>query len=308
VRGKFQIYLVRNNAPSVESLWVERLEFLTGFTKDDMETATFNKFREIVYEKSGISLGKGKEALVSARVGKRMRALEIEDYKAYLQYLLSDKSGDEIVQLIDAISTNVTSFFRESDHFEFIKPVVSEWLSQKQRRFRFWSAACSTGEEPYSLAMTLLETMKEHSKQTDIKILATDISTGVLGRCMAGTYTKEKLENVPSVYRKLYFDESLTDHGVSYTIKKALKDLIVFQRFNLIRQTFPMRGPFDMILCRNVMIYFDQVVRKNLIKNFHHLLRKGGYLIVGHAESLAGLEGGFRVVRPSIYVKHENGK
>ena len=266
-----------------------------------MDRLTFNKLREIVYDHGGIALREGKEALVSARVGKRMRALGIQDHRTYLQYVTQDKSGEEVVQLLDAISTNVTNFFRESDHFAFLGNVFSEWLSRGQRRFRFWSAACSTGEEAYSLAMTLLDTM--HGLSVDSRILATDISTRAVEISMTGVYPKEKIKDVPLSLRARYFD-LLGDHAITlYAAKRVLREMIVFKRLNLAGPPFPMRGPLDAVFCRNVMIYFDNEVRRNLLAEIHRLLRPGGYLMVGHAESLTGLRSPFKTVKPSIYLK-----
>src|SRR5690349_11738643 len=143
-----------------------------------MDKKTFDSFRDFIYQASGISLGANKEALVCARVGKRMRAVGIGDYKGYLDYVMRDQSGAEVVQLLDAVSTNVTNFFREPEHFDFVQTAMQRWIGAGQRRFRFWSAASSTGEEPYTLAMTLLETTG--TQTLDLKILATDISTRVL--------------------------------------------------------------------------------------------------------------------------------
>ncbi len=242
-----------------------------------------------------------KEALVCARIGKRMRSLGIHDYRTYLWYVMQDKSGEETIYLIDAISTNVTGFFREADHFDFLREAVSEWLAQGQRRFRFWSAACSTGEEPYSLAMTLLETV--NNPNIDIKILATDISTRALDKCRRGTYDEERMEPVPPALRESYFDRHRDEQGIYYTAKGALKNLIVFKRLNLSTPPFPMRGPLDAIFCRNVMIYFDDNVRINLLADMYRLLKPSGYLMVGHAESLTDIVSDFKAVKPSIYVK-----
>ncbi|MCD6569258.1 MAG: protein-glutamate O-methyltransferase [Deltaproteobacteria bacterium] len=267
-----------------------------------MDEVTFNRFRQIIYKLSGISLGTNKEALVSARVAKRMRVLGIPNHREYLRYVIQDKSGEEIIHLLDVISTNVTDFFRESDHFAFLKKVVSDWLAAGQRRFRFWSAACSSGEEPYSIAMTLLEATNS-TANTDIKILATDISTSVLDNCRTGTYDKEKLKPVPSALRERYFDQYRDDHTTYYTAKARLKDLVVFSMINLSTPPFPMSGPFDAVFCRNVMIYFDNNVRKNLLDEIYRLLKPGGYLMVGHAESLSAIESDFKLVKSSIYIK-----
>ncbi len=266
-----------------------------------MDSTTFIKFRNIVYEKSGITLKEGKEALVCARVGKRMRALNIDDYRAYLRYVSRDENSGEVVHLIDAISTNVTSFFREADNIDFFGKAVSNWFEQGQRRFRFWSSACSSGEEPYSIAITLDEILKDQN--ADKKILATDISTRILDMAKAGKYSPKQIDTVPLNQRERYFNVSRYDHTTTYSVKDSLKKGIVFARLNLSSPPFPMSGPFDAIFCRNVMIYFDNVVRKNLIDEIHRLLKPGGYLIVGSAESLTGMVSGFKSVKSSIYIK-----
>ncbi len=267
-----------------------------------MDKATFNKFREIIYKRSGIYLGESKIALADSRIGKRMKELGINDYKEYLQVLLGDRTGKELLHLINAISTNVTSFFREPDHFDFIRKVFSGWLSEGKRRFRFWSAACSTGEEPYSLAITLMDVLK--GKSVDMKILATDISTKVLASCIAGKYSEEKVATVPQMLKKKYFEKVRDNKGaVYYCVKKVVKDLIVFTRINLSVFPFPMQGPFDIVLCRNVMIYFDSELRKKLLGEIYRLLKPMGYLIVGHAESISAIASCFKMVKPSIYVK-----
>ena len=199
------------------------------------------------------------------------------------------------------ISTNVTSFYREETHFDFITEVFSRWVDEGQKRFRFWSAACSTGEEPYTLAVTLLEAL--NSGKADIKILATDISTRALTAAMAGTYTAKKAEKIPPKFLKRYFTKSGKGEDASYTVVADLKRMIVFRRLNLSMPPFPMKGPLDMIMCRNVMIYFDNAVRLRLLADFDRLLKPKGNLIVGHAESLTGMISDFTVIRPSIYCK-----
>lgn len=264
-----------------------------------MEKVIFDRFRAIVYEKSGISLNDGKEALVSARVAKRMRALGYTDHRKYLEHVSNDVSGAEVVHLIDAISTNVTSFFREPVHFDLLTELVKQWLEEGQTRFRIWSAASSTGEEPYTIAMTMLEATR--GARVDIRILATDISTAVLEKCRQGTYSSEKVASVPPALRERYFTEN---RGAgTYTVKNSVRDLITFRRLNLSHPPFPMKGPFDVVLCRNVMIYFDNTVRGHLLQEVHRLLKPGGYLMVGHAESLTGILTSLKVVRPSVYVK-----
>ncbi len=266
-----------------------------------MDRRLFDKLRSIIYEKSGIALHEGKEALVCARLRKRMRVLGIQDYRDYVNRVSNDEDGAETIGLIDAISTNVTSFFREPVHFDFLGKLMSDWLKTGKKRFRFWSAACASGEEPYSIAMTLLETVKEQS--VDMRILATDISTQALEKGMRGTYDEQKMSPVPAHLRAKYFERLKTQNGASYAVTEALARPILFRRLNLSAIPFPMGGPMDAIFCRNVLIYFDHTTRKNLLDEAYRLLKKGGYLMVGHAESLTGMISNFKPVRPSIYVK-----
>lgn len=267
-----------------------------------LDRKTFERFREVVYARSGINLRDGKESLVAARVGKRMRSLGLNCYREYLNAVMEDESGDEVVQLLDAISTNVTSFFREPGHFDFLRERLTEWADAGQRRFRLWSAACSSGEEPYSIAMTMLEALAGYGG-IDAKILATDISTKVLARCSAGEYHEDKVKGVPPPQLGRYFDRRRESGENVYVVRQELKRPIVFKRLNLSAPPFPMQGPMDVIFCRNVMIYFDNGVRRKLLAEHFRLLKPGGFLMVGHAESLTGMVSEFKTVRPSIYVK-----
>lgn len=266
-----------------------------------MDVKIFNKFREIVYEKSGINLTESKIALVTARIGKRLRALGVNSHQEYLDIVLNDKSGEEVVNLLDVISTNVTHFFRESAHFDHLSEIYQSWLSAGQKRFRFWSAACSTGEEPYTIAMTLKEVSGDGS--IDTKILATDISTRVLSASMKGEYLAEKVVNIPRPLQERYFDKVTTNGQKILRAKSLMKNMIVFRRLNLSSPPFPMKGPLDAVFCRNVMIYFDNNVRRMLLNEIYRLLKPGGILYVGHAESLTGIVSNFKSLKPSIYIK-----
>lgn len=259
-----------------------------------MHKESFDEIRRIVYDAAGISIGPKKEALVCARVGKRMRALGIGTYEAYLAYL--DGNDTELVGLLDSVSTNVTSFFREEHHFDLIADKVTEWYEDGQRRFRFWSCACSTGEEVYSLAMVLKEALP--FPDVDMRILGTDICTEALERSVAGRYEEEKLAPVPLDLRQRWF---VKEAGGTFSASRQLRDMVVFRRMNLARPPFPMHGPLDAVFCRNVMIYFDDAVRHGLLDEANRLLKPGGLLFVGHAESLAGMISDFKYVRPSVY-------
>ncbi|MCW8130058.1 MAG: methyltransferase domain-containing protein [Planctomycetota bacterium] len=266
-----------------------------------MEKKTFDRFRDLIYSHSGIALTEGKEALVSARIGRRIRALNLPDHEAYLDLISRPNAGEEMVQLLDAISTNVTSFYREPAHFSLLQEQIARWLDAGQKRIRIWCAASSTGEEPYTLAITLREAMA--GRDVDAKILATDISTRVLAQAQAGRYDARKMTGMPPVLRERYFEKTKQDGETWYQATAELRGLITFSRLNLAKPPFPMHGPFDAVFCRNVMIYFDNVVRTRLLKEIFRLVRSGGFLMVGHSESLTGLVSEFKSIQPAVYVK-----
>ncbi len=266
-----------------------------------MAASTYEAFRRLVYEQSGINLGSNKTALVASRVGKRMRALNLSRFEDYLQLVRDDTRGNEITLFVDSISTNVTSFFRENHHFTLLRELLDTWRQEGQSRFRVWSAACSTGEEPYTIAMTMAEALDR--QKVDWRILATDISTRVLQHAMAGQYSAEKMESVPPAYRSRFTRRIRGDRGDQYAIVPEIREKVLFRQINLAQTPYVLRGPLDIIFCRNVMIYFDNDVRRGLLNEFFRLLRPGGMLLVGHAESLTGLTTDFRPIRASIYTK-----
>lgn len=266
-----------------------------------MQAGVFKAIQEIVYDSSGILLKEGKQSMVSSRITRRLRALDIADERAYLEYLRSEPET-ELVHLLDVISTNVTHFFREPEHFEQAGAWLSQLLAGGQRRLRLWSAASSTGEEPYSLAMTLAEAVRRSWRgagQPDVRILATDISTTVLATAEAGRYPVDKLGGIPDELRKRY----LRREGDACRVDQAVRALLLFKRLNLSTPPYPMRGPLDLVMCRNVMIYFDAELRQRIVEDCHRLLRPGGYLFVGKSESLSGTTAGFERAGPSVYRK-----
>jgi len=266
----------------------------------DLSSKEFDRFRSLVYNESGINLSDKKRSLVVSRVSKRMRTLNFSCYSAYLDHLEQDKSGNELIQLLDAISTNVTRFFREEGPFDFMSEKLAEWEKAGQKRFRIWCAASSSGEEPYSMGIIIREIL---AKRTDTKILATDISTTILEKARTGEYEDRLVEQVPIALRNKYFNRFKDGEHVKYRVSPDVKDLITFGRLNLSRFPFPLKGPLDIIFCRNVMIYFDNQLRAKLLKNMYELLKPGGYLMVGSAESLTGTISDFDRVLPSIYLK-----
>lgn len=266
-----------------------------------MDHKTFTAFREIVYAHSGIALNDTKEAMVSARIAKRMRAIGIETHKQYLRFLQHEESGSEITHFLDVISTNVTSFFREPSHFEFLAKNVAGWLTKGKTRIRIWCAAASTGEEPYSIAMAVLDAAG--GRNIDMRILATDISTSALSRAQDGVYSSSALDCVADAYKRRFFVRQKLTHDTVYRVSDVLKNMIVFRRLNLSKPPFPMTGRLDIVFCRNVMIYFDNTVRTRLVNEIYRLLNPSGYLLTGHAEGLTAIKTELRCLEPSIYQK-----
>jgi chemotaxis protein methyltransferase CheR len=258
----------------------------------------FNYLRELIYASSGIKLNENKKALVAARLGKRLRKLDLPDIKAYISHLKDGKNTEELIELLDAISTNFTHFFREKEHFNILRTFISQFRDRGQTKFRIWSCASSSGEEPYSLALTMY---KELPANFDIKILATDISREMLAKCKNGRYEKSKLTAVDKQDVSKYFTKTSVENVLE--AGADLKKILTFAWINLSKPPFVMNGPFDAVFCRNVMIYFDQPVRQRLISEIYRLLRPQGLFVVGHSESLTGLQHSFKTISPSVYVK-----
>lgn len=252
-----------------------------------MDLATFNKFRSMIYDKCGITLRDTKRTMLSARLRKRLRMLGINSFEDYLDHLISNATEEEWVQLINVVSTNVTSFFREPHHFDQLYAFVQQWARDGQKRMRFWSAASSSGQEPYSMAITIRRALGVvGAQQVDAKILATDISTKMLSVCKLGQYAPEAIKPIPADERSKYFhmDRSTGKCQVS----PILRQMISFARLNLAEPPYVMKGPIDVIFCRNVMIYFDNNVRNRIVDQVLRLLKPGGLFMVGHAESIQG--------------------
>ncbi len=265
----------------------------------------FTEISEFVKSVCGIDLGDGKKQLVKARLTKRLRKLNLGSFAKYIDYVKNDDDRTELTHMIDAISTNMTSFFRENDHFahlaRVILPMVLQNADRTGRRLRVWSAGCSSGEEAYSIAITVNENIPD-LRSWDAKILATDISTRILDRAADGVYDTEQIKTVSPGARTKYFKCIETKPERMYRVTAALRGMIHFARLNLMNR-WPMQGSFDAIFCRNVMIYFDKVTQDRLINRFYDLLTPGGTLFIGHSESLAGVEHRFSYVQPTVYQK-----
>ena len=274
---------------------------ITGLAETELSERQFHKVKDLLYSVCGINLQPGKEGLVKARLSRRLRSLNLNDYDAYLSYVKQDESGRELSMMVDALTTNKTDFFREPQHFDFLRQSVLPGLAQANRPLRFWSAACSSGEEPYSLAIQLFEALPNLNRM-DAGILATDISSDILKKARRAVYTPEVLQGLSEARLRRYFARQKNGPTITYQVHDQIRNLIHFARLNLM-QPWPMKGPFDVIFCRNVMIYFDQSTRQQLIQRFYELLRPGGYLFIGHSESLTGIAGSFRYIQPATYLK-----
>jgi chemotaxis protein methyltransferase CheR len=271
----------------------------------ELRDIDFEKISRLVYDHCGINLHEGKKELVKARLSKRLREGEFKSFGDYYQYVITPQGTDELVTMIDSLSTNLTSFFREESHFVKLRqilPVIhaSSGGIKPARGLRIWSAGCSTGEEPYSLAITIRECI--HNGSTDVQITATDISTRVLHAAAKGTFLHEKLSNIPTAILKKYFQLGHGQWEGHCRVKKEIRGMVQFMRFNLM-ETPPSNFRFDIIFCRNVMIYFDKETQASLVNRFYNCLNKGGYLFIGHSESLTGISHDFKYEEPSIYRK-----
>lgn len=260
----------------------------------ELNKTEFTKIRRIINNYCGINLHDGKHALVRARVMKRIRKLKLTGFPQYLKYLEHDTGGTEFLALVDVLTTNKTRFFREDQHFDFIKNHILPEL--KMRQVKWWSAGCSTGEEPISCAITLLEhQVPEHN----VNILATDISRKVLGNAKKGIYPAKALADVSPLLRRRYFSKTSESQ---YKVKPQIQDMITYGRMNL-HKKWPITGPFHVIMCRNVMIYFNRKTQQRLINRFYNILEPGGYLFLGHSERVANSDSLFTNIQPAVYRK-----
>lgn len=274
-------------------------------TATELKDSEYEKISRLVYEQCGICLHDGKKDLVKARLGKRLREGGFKSFLDYYKHVTTKEGTEELITMIDSISTNVTYFFREDKHFQKMTALLPELAREKEKKgrtgaIRVWSAGCSTGEEPYSVAMTINECLKDRG--TLFHIIATDISTRVLQAATRGVYPEDKVKGVPPALMKRYFQYGTGASDGQLRIKREIRDHITFERFNLM-DVPRFSHPFDFIFCRNVMIYFDKKTQSAVIKRFYDALEPNGHLFIGHSETLTGLDHQFHYVQPSIYRK-----
>ena len=269
----------------------------------EMTDSQFETVSALVKDLCGINLHVGKKELVKARLYKRIRHLGLSSFAEYLAYMRANQA-DELPSLMDMLSTNLTFFFREPQHFQYLESGVIPSLVQqsgRQRKIRIWSAGCSSGEEPYSIAVTVRRALGAFH-DWDVRILATDLSRRVLALAHEGIYPPERLRETSQAFRTEYFRKIQTPQGLQYQVDDAVREKVNFARLNLMER-WPMKGPFDVIFCRNVMIYFDKPTQTKLVNRFWDILGHGGVLFIGHSESLAGAKHKFEYVHPTVYRK-----
>lgn len=269
-------------------------------TEYALQDGDFRKITKLVMDTAGIVLSEKKRAFIHGRLGRRLRILGLADFTEYCRLLESADGEAERHNLINAVTTNHTNFFREPHHFDYLDKTVLPSLAEARGngpgRLRIWSAGCSTGEEPYTIAMTLRGHQPSLSGW-DVKILATDLDTNVVAHAAAGVYEADRIESIPAACRKRFMTERPDGHAV---MNDELRSLIMFAPLNLL-ESWPMRGPFDVIFCRNVVIYFDKPTQCRLFDRYADMLKPDGWLFVGHSESLMSVTSRFDLVGRTIY-------
>ena len=265
-------------------------------TAPTLKPSDFQRLQQLAYQKFGFDLREGKEDMVSARLSSRVRELGFGTFSGYLDHVTSSAGSQDFVEMVDLLTTNFTSFFREIAHFQFLEKFLASPRA-RQKPVRLWSAACSSGEEPYSLAIACLE-----AGVPDFRIVATDISSRILQKAKSGTYPSDRLSGISPEQKHRYF---LCGHGKSEglcRVKPGLKDAIDFQSVNLV-QPYSHPTTFSMIWCRNVMIYFDKPTQERVVNTLASWLEPEGYLLIGHSEALNGIAHPLRYIQPAIYQK-----
>lgn len=257
----------------------------------------FQQIRELIHEHAGISLNAGKSDMVYSRIARRLRATGLRTFEEYLRYL--NENADEWQHFINSLTTNLTSFFRESHHFPLLAEHALSIHRQGNATLRLWSSACSTGEEPYSMAMTLIDAFD--SWAPPIKILATDLDTNVVAQAARGIYPIERVDKLPQRDLSRFFQRGKGAQNGMVRLRQEVRDLVSFHPLNLLGEHWPMKGPFESIFCRNVLIYFDKQTQYQLLARFHPLLRQDGLLFVGHSESLTHVSDYFRLRGKTVY-------
>ena len=275
-----------------------QLDILTNPPK--LTDKEFLELKTFVYDKYGLDLSR-KRQLVEARLATTLRSKGLTNFGQYLKLLKEDKTGEEITTFLNRITTNYSYFAREADHFDFLaKTVLPQLAAQRPtRELRIWSAGCSTGQEPYTIAMVIDQFFGEKKRLWDTAILATDISTNVLNKAQTGIYPLRDIENLPPLWKSRYFTRIGEDQ---YQVVPEIRKEVIFRVFNLMDPII-FKKPFDVIFCRNVMIYFDKKTTNQLIERFYNATAEGGYLFIGHSETIDRTVSKYKYIQPAVYQK-----
>jgi len=270
-----------------------------------LDTKDFKRLSEFIMSQYGIKMPPVKRTMLQCRLQRRIRLLDFKSFSEYVDYLFSSPGQqDELSNMIDAVSTNKTDFFRENIHFDYLySQGIEEYLAKTgKRKLSVWSAGCSSGEEPYSIAMILNE-FSQNKTPIDFKILATDISSGVLENAIIGIYNEEKTSMFSDEFRKKYLLKGKNTYKNKVRIASELRKKVVFQKFNLVSSNFLTLDKFDIIFCRNVMIYFERDTQNQLLQQFARQLNTDGYLFLGHSESITGYTLPLKQIKPTIFIR-----
>lgn len=269
-------------------------------------TEHFNIIKDYIAEHAGIALADSKQQMVYSRLVRRLRAKKIPDFDTYLKLLQSD-DGSELINFINALTTNLTSFFRENHHFEFLTESALPWLevqNRNSRKIKIWSAGCSTGEESYSIAMTVMEYFKD-KPEWDIEINASDLDSNVVQTAQNGIYSADRVKGIPKSRLKRWFLKGKGASEGMVRIKPALQSILNFRQLNLLH-TWPWKDGFDIIFCRNVVIYFNKDTQRVLFGRFHEKMKDKGHLFIGHSESLNKVSDRFKLIGKTIYQREDS--
>jgi chemotaxis protein methyltransferase CheR len=299
---------LRRNEKGLEILMTTAMPAATVGAEFSISDQEFRAIQGLVKDRTGIALTDHKRSLVVARLGKRLRTLGFATFRQYFEHVTGGEGDGELENFVNAITTNKTDFFRERTHFEFLSQEVIPALKRRaletgERRIRIWSAGCSTGEEAYTIALTLCEALGS-LLTWDVRILASDIDTQVLAQASAGVYAAERAAEIPTPQLHQYFLKGSGEQAGQVKVGREIHALVTFRRINLLEEPWPIRATFDCIFCRNVIIYFDKPTQSRLMYRFAEVLREDGYLFLGHSESLHGICDRFSFLRNTVYRKN----
>lgn len=276
-----------------------------SFQHKILSEAEFKKIASFIERNVGIKMPIEKKLMMQSRLNSRLKALKMESFKEYIDYIFSGKNTDdhELIMLIDAMTTNLTEFFREPQHFDFLRNVVlPEYAKQGRTSVKIWSAGCSTGQEPYTLAIVLSEFIRQNSSMLrGFSVLATDVSTQVLDKASVAVYDMQAVAAIPKDIKHRYFLKSKNEINPQVRLKQDIRNHVEFMRINFMDDDFGFRDTMQVIFCRNVLIYFDKPTQERVIKKFMNYLEPGGFLFLGHSETIFGMDLPLKTVAPTVF-------